>query len=479
MIGNTLCLCCECWNLLLFLCRCVHRIDFLQFIFISCKDFLQSNAFAAADDCLAACCTKQCANLCIACQLQNKCTVVIAEDILLAYIACIGKADIITHCHFQNCFRYAAIGRGISCGNLALSHQTCYHIKELFQALCCRQTLFIIFGLQQNNLMPFALEFGRNDILDAVCCYCEGNQCRRYINMLKGTAHRVLAADCRNFQTLLCHECTQQRRQRLAPTLAVLHGLFKIFLEGKINILKFCTCCHQLCNRFHNCQICTVIRAVFRNEGVIAPCHQRAGGGILLFNGYLIYHSLNGCFLIFTAEGHQNCACADGGVEAFGKPSLGAYIQILRQCQISLLEICGNFLCKRLGCIGCNIDMLFCTVGIQECTGDIYNLLAIPVHHQIRLFCYLRNNGCFEVFCISQLFEARNILCRNNNSHSFLRFGNRKLCAIQTIVFLGNCIQINFQTIRQFADSNRNTACAEVITTLNQLRCFGVAEQSL
>ena len=327
--------------------------------------------------------------------------------------------------------------------------------------------------------MACSLEFGRNDIFDAVYSYCEGYQGRRYIDIFEGTTHRVLTADCSDFQTFLCHECTQQSCQRFAPASAVFAQFFEVFLEGQVNFFEICTSSDQFCNRFYNCQICTVVRALFCNEGVIAPCHQGACCGIFLFYGYFIYHRLDGCFLVFTAERHQNCARTDCGVETFRQTSLRADVQILCQFHVACFEISGNFFCEFFRRSGSHIDVFFRTIGIQECTGQMYDLFAVPCHFQCRFFCYSGNHCCFQVFLECQFFESFYVICSNHNCHSFLRFGNSQFCAVQTIIFLRYCIQVDFQTICQFTDGNGNTACTKVVTTFDEFGGLGISEQSL
>ena len=268
--------------------------------------------------------------------------------------------------------------------------------------------------------MPSRLKFGRNDIFDAVYRYRKGYQCRRYINILERAAHGVFAADGSDFQTFLRHECTQERRQRLAPAFCIFPQFFKVFLEGQVNFFEISTCCDQFCNGFHYCQICTVVRALFCNERIIAPSHQRAGCGIFLFYRYFIYHRLDGCFLVFTAERHQNGSRTDGGVETLGQTSLGADIQILRQLHVTCFEVSRNFFCEFFGSCGCCCDMFFSTVGIQKCSGQVNDLFAVPCHFQRRLCCYFCHNRCFQIFHECQFFESFHIFCSNHNCHSFL-----------------------------------------------------------
>ena len=120
-----------------------------------------------------------------------------------------------------------------------------------------------------------------------------------------------------------------------------------------------------------------------------------------------------------------------------------------------------------------------CSVGIKESTGNVHNCLSSPVQHQIRLLRHNRYRSCLQVFlgCITKEFLF--VLRRNNNCHSLLRLGNRKLRSVEAFVLLGHKIQIYIQTIRQLSDGNGNTARTEIIALLDQMRNLGSAEQSL
>ncbi len=95
------------------------------------------------------------------------------------------------------------------------------------------------------------------------------------------------------------------------------------------------------------------------------------------------------------------------------------------------------------------------------------------------MFRHPCNDRCLEVFAVRQCSEAFHVGRRHNNSHSLLRFADCQFRTVQPIVFLRDSVQVNFQTIRQFADGNGNAARAKVITPLNQTGSLGIAEQSL
>ena len=333
---------CKYRNFLLFRLY-IARINFFQLVFICRKQFFQRKAFTAESNRIAGCRAQKCPSRNIFRHFQKERAVSVTEQVVQRNTLRKCKADVVAHSHFHYSLSNAAICRCIRCRNFALPHQSVYDLKILLQAFRCRQSVCIILRLQKHNIMPCRLKFRGNNIMDIFRSHRKGNQCRRHVNLFERPAHGILSADCRNFQPLLRHKSTQKRSQRFAPASAVFHGLLKIFLKGKINLLKLCACRNQLCNRFHNRQICTVVRAFLRDKRIISPCHQGAGRSILFLRRNLIYHCLNGCALVFAAKRHQHRTRANSRVKTLGKPALGADVQVFRQFQIALFEIRWNF----------------------------------------------------------------------------------------------------------------------------------------
>ena len=193
----------------------------------------------------------------------------------------------------------------------------------------------------------------------------------------------------------------------------------------------------------------------------------------------LVNHCLNRGLLVASAVRHQHRTSADGGVKTLRQTSLGAYVQVGRQFLHSFVELCRNLLLKLLRVFDDRIGLLLRTVGIQECSGNVYDFLALEVHHQGRLFRYFCHNGRFQVFGNCQFLECFHILCRNNDRHSLLRFTDRKLGSVQSIVLLRYVVQRHAKSVCQLSDGNGYTAGTEVVAALNQCGCRRVAEQSL
>ena len=95
------------------------------------------------------------------------------------------------------------------------------------------------------------------------------------------------------------------------------------------------------------------------------------------------------------------------------------------------------------------------------------------------LLGHLSHNGSHQVFTVGSIQEFLSIFFCNNHCHSFLRFADGKLGAVQTVVLFRYQIQINFQSVCQLADSNRNATCTKVVASFDHAGHIAVAEQAL
>ena len=176
--------------------------------------------------------------------------------------------------------------------------------------------------------MRQTLELGRDGTGGLAHGHSEADQGRRNVELtglvLKRAAHRVLAAYRADAELHLRLECTEKCRQRLPPALAVSAGALKIFLECEINILELCARGDELADRFDNRKICAVIRALLGYKRIVSERHERAVVGVLLLDGYLLHHRLNGRQLILAAERHEHRARAYRRIETLGKSALRA-----------------------------------------------------------------------------------------------------------------------------------------------------------
>ena len=455
--------------------------DALKLAFVNGEQVGQLQCFLAAGDLavIGGRTDNDCTARCSSGQLQQECAVVVAEHFLDRELLVISEADAVTECHLHDSFRNAAVGGRVSGCDLAVAHELGDVIVECQQGFCGGQTVFTELGLHEDDLMAGFLEFGGDDFIGIAGGDSEGNECRRNIEVFKRAGHGVLTADCRVAEGLLRTECTEQCRQRLAPTLGIAAGLFKIFLEGQVNVGLVRTSCDQLGNGFDDCEIGCMIGALHGDIGIVAPCHVGASLGVLLFNGDQVDHCLVRGQLMLAAEGHHNGTGADGGVKALGKPPLGADVEVACKRLHVVGKGTGNSLCVAFGLCGCDVDVLFRTVGVEEGSRQIDDGLAVPLHGQTGSLGHFCNNGCFEVFGGRDRAECVNVFSRNDNCHTFLGFGDCQFRAVQTVVLLGNSIEVDCQTVSKLTDGNGDTACTEVVAALDHPGCIRVAEQTL
>ena len=113
--------------------------------------------------------------------------------------------------------------------------------------------------------------------------------------------------------------------------------------------------------------------------------------------------------------------------------------------------------------------MLFSAVRIEEGPADIYDVFAVPVHLEPRLFDDVGKLYSLKVFGSCDFKETFFVFLRDYNSHSLLRFADRKLCSVKTVIFLGYFVEFYFKPFREFADCDRYAARAEVVAALDHL----------
>ena len=347
-----------------------------------------------------------------------------------------------------------------------------------------RQLVFIFFNLHPYKLITCFFQFRSNDISFFGNINCKGYQCRRYIDMFKCSGHAVLSSDWRKSVSNLCLICTKQCCKWLTPSFRILCHSAEIFLECKTDLAVISTTSHDLSHRLCDSIDSSVIRTPAWQIRIKSITHHRNGIAFTMHNRKLCNHTLRLCHLVFSTVRHENRACSNGSVEHLNQTFLRAYIQIFQSIQPFFFYIANLNLFLKDGIfswrnINFNRCFLVCTVGVQEGTGNIYNLFSSPWKNKSRIF----GNNCnlyrlqILFFCIAKEFIY--ILRIYHNSHTLLGFRNCNLCSVKTCIFFRYFVQIDLKTICKFSDCNRYSACSEVITLLDQLADFFSAEHSL
>ena len=411
--------------------------------------------------------------------LQQEGTVLIAKNVVKAETAVIGKAQAVAEGHLHHGLGDAAVAGGIGGDGTAAGEQLMHRVKDLQQGGGDRQALGVPLGGQEHHIVPGGLEVVGDNAAGFFRGDGEGHQGGRHVHILEGAAHGVLAADGADAQGHLGLEGPQQGSQRLAPARRLPAEPLKILLEGEVNILEFGAGGDQLADGFHHRQIGPVIGAFFSNKGVVAPGHQGAVVGVLLFHGDLLDHGLDGGLLMDAAEGHQHGAGPDGGVKALGQAPLGADVQVPGQGLIALGETGGNGLGVVLGLLHVGLHMLLRAIGIEKFPADVHNGLAVPAHFQPGLSGDLGQHRGLQVLLGGQGHEGLRVFGFHHHGHPFLRLADGKLGAVQTLVLLGHGVQVDVQPVGQLAHGNGYAAGAEVVAALDHAAGVAVAEQAL
>ena len=222
-----------------------------------------------------------------------------------------------------------------------------------------------------------------------------------------------------------------------------------------------------------------MVGALFCDVGVSAPGHIGYGVCVRLFYGNKVYHSLRRSELMLSAEGHKHGTGTDGGVKSFTESALGADVEVGNECLVAAGEVVGKCFIEALGLLGLYGNVLFGTVGVEELAADIYDSLAVPVHNESCLLGNGSNDCCLEVFGVCKLDELFYILFLNDNRHSLLRFGDSELGAVQSVVLLRYLVKIDNETVCELTDSNGYTACAKVVTALDECSRLFISEEPL
>ena len=91
-------------------------------------------------------------------------------------------------------------------------------------------------------------------------------------------------------------------------------------------------------------------------------------------------------------------------------------------------------------------------VRVKEGSGNIHYGLASPVEHKPGLLRDYSDRSSLEVLFRRVSKELFLIFRRDHYGHSLLGFRDGKFRSVQTFVFLGNEVEIDFKAVRQFSD---------------------------
>ena len=242
-----------------------------------------------------------------------------------------GKAQPVADTHFVHSLDNAAEGWRIGGVHLARTHHARGGIPDGQQGLRDGQTVFADLRAEPDQSVSCGLDVVGHDVGHPSGGDGKGDQCRRNVQRLKTAAHRVLTADGGDSQLHLGTERAKQSRKRLPPPARIMSRLFKVLLEGQVDVLKCGAGRNQLGDAFHDREVRAMEGTFFGQVRIIAPRHEAAGIRIPMLHGNLLHHRLNGRLLLSAAERHQHGTGADGGVKPLRETATGADIQVTDQ----------------------------------------------------------------------------------------------------------------------------------------------------
>ncbi len=190
--------------------------------------------------------------------------------------------------------------------------------------------------------------------------------------------------------------------------------------------------------------------------------------------------------LILSAERHYDGGSSDRRVKSFGETALRAYVEVAHEGKNGIFDVAvivfAGFAVENIGGVVCRNaygGVLGCAVRREKFAAQADYGLAHPVHLEARFFRDDRDDRCLKIFAFGIFYKFGSVVRIYDNSHSFLRLGDRKLGAVETFVFLGNAVKIYRDAVGKLSDRDGNSACAEVVASLDETCNLAATEQSL
>ena len=422
-------------------------------------------------------------------QFQKDCPVIGQEQFLRLWRGVEAKTDVVAEAHLCHRRRDAARTNRRGGQDLVLRRQ----LRDLVQIVAKLSEIghieLVLRARHSVNGAAYLLEFSRDDIFRRQHADSEGRQRRRHMKLHECAGHGILAADSGDIHRTLSPKRSEKRRKRLAPFFFVFAKAFEVFLQGQPCFFLAAAHRNELRHGFNNGVHRAVERAPFHEIWIEAIGHRRSGSRFSLDHRKFRRHSLLRRHLVLAAEGHQDRARADGGVETLRQSLLRADIEarkILEPCGIkvftALLDLfrqTGKIPILVIGLDNFRLDMLTNAVRREKFSREIHDRLPAPTHDETRFLGNRRDFRRFEIFLVRRLDERGDILHREHDRHTFLGFGNRQFSAVKPFVFFWHGVEIDGKPVGQFADGDGDAARAEVVAPLNHPRNLGTTEQTL
>ena len=227
------------------------------------------------------------------------------EFLMILHVSIHGNTKPVAERHFGSGSGHAAFLHNGGGKNIALFHQR----EDLFiiagKLLPIRKQSFCVFRQREYNQLRAGLLQSRRH---GAAGFSHGNgkahQRGGNVQLLKGSAHAILAADGRKPQLQLRRQSTQKGCRRLAPSAGDVVKPLEIFLEGQAGSHGVSSHRCQLGKALHHC----IRRAVERRETGdprdIAIAHGCSVIRLPVVYGEFCHHGLFWSHLVLACKGH-------------------------------------------------------------------------------------------------------------------------------------------------------------------------------
>ena len=118
-------------------------------------------------------------------------------------------------------------------------------VIQFHHLLIYRQIIRVLFDRKEYQLISCFFQFRCDHVFFSCHIDCERNQCRRHVNIVKGSGHGIFSTDGWQAETDLCIKRTEQCGKRLAPSLWIFTHSAEILLEGEAYFLVVTTGGHD------------------------------------------------------------------------------------------------------------------------------------------------------------------------------------------------------------------------------------------
>ena len=201
--------------------------------------------------------------------------------------------------------------------------------------------------------------------------------------------------------------------------------------------------------------------------------------------GSLAAMAMVGVSWYLPPKGISTAGCADGGVEALAQALLAANVEVTDHRLAFFLQSsrrsiwgCHDMAWARM----CASAWLLGAVGVQKLAGQVDNGRAVPYASRSRfssvtVATMVASRFSSAAYAINASRHPRQPRTTAMRSWTL---GNCQLGAVQALILAGDFVQVNMQTVSQFADGDRHAARAEVVAALDEAAgILAIAEQAL